>query len=145
MFFDGEDLNYRVLVPMGLRETVSSSGVGESISSSEKSGWSRSGILLTSRSNFVELIVGLIGIELDLKMRWAMDMLLIVDPQAVERPIDYEKIDGRDGLSNFISVWLFAYSELTSKTSESLHSSFSTLVRAAGLMKVTFAWGTKQN
>jgi len=108
LFFDGEDLNYRVLVPMGLRETVSSSRVGESISPSEKSDCSRSLILSTSKSNFVQFTREAPRIELDLKMLWAADMLLIEDPKAVERPPDYEKIDGREGLSNFTSLWLLA-------------------------------------
>jgi hypothetical protein len=41
--------------------------------------------------------------EFDLKMLWAADILLIEDPKAVERPFDYEKIDLREGLSNFFS------------------------------------------
>jgi len=41
--------------------------------------------------------------EFDLKMLWAADILLIEDPNAVERPFDYEKIDLREGLSNFFS------------------------------------------
>jgi len=92
-----------VLVPIGLGTTVPISKQGDSPSSSEKSDCSRSLILSTSKSALNPVAREAGRMEFDLKMLWAADILLIEDPKAVERPFDYEKIDLREGLSNFFS------------------------------------------
>lgn len=137
---DGEVLNYWVLVPIGLGTTVPISSLSDS--SSDKSACSRSSILSTSKSALNPEMREAPRMEFDLKMLWAADMLLIDEPKAVERPFDYEKIDLREGLSNFFSPkspWLLANTGLYAKISaaEYLGFSSSSLGFAAGLMKVT--------